>query len=106
MGHLWVYHNFDVEIFEIHPRGEEISRSVNFRFRTMIEFDYLSHHIGTTIYLLGLYVEKWVQSLQWTISRYRHERSTSWDVLRYITVYMLYLPTYPKPIHLNKFKWT
>ena len=40
------------------------------------------------------------------ISRYRHERNTSWDVLRYITVYMLYLPTYPKPIHLNKFKWT
>ena len=67
VGHLWVYHNFDVDIFKIHPRGEEISRSGNFRFGTMIEFDYLSHHIGTTIYLLGLYVEKWVQSLQWAI---------------------------------------
>ena len=36
----------------------------------MIEFDYLSHHIGTTIYLLGLYVEKWVRSLQWAIIGY------------------------------------
>ena len=58
VGHLWLYHNFDVEIFTIHPQGEEISLSGNFTFGTMIEFDYLSHHIGTITYSLGLYVEK------------------------------------------------
>ena len=67
---MWLYHNFDVEIFTIHPQGEEISLLGNFTFGTMIEFDYLSHHIGTTIYLLGLYVEKCVQRLQWATYGY------------------------------------
>ena len=67
MGHLWVHHNFGVELFKRYPRGEEISRMGNFTFGTITKFDVLSHHIGTSTYLLGIYNEKWVQSLQWAI---------------------------------------
>ena len=45
VGHLWVYHNFDVDIFKMYPRGEEISLWGNFTFTTMIEFDGLPHHM-------------------------------------------------------------
>ena len=49
VGHVWAYHNIDVHFFKIHPGGEKNSLSGKLTLGTIIEFDELSHHIGTTI---------------------------------------------------------
>ena len=49
VGHLWVHHNFDVELFKVYPRGEEISFLCDLTFEIIIKLDYLLHHIGSHI---------------------------------------------------------
>ena len=58
VGHLRVYHNIEVGLFKIHPRGEKISLSGTLTIGNIIEFDGLSHHIGTKTYILYIYIEK------------------------------------------------